>query len=85
MDDDVNHLPRPAPRVGRAPEQRFALQALSLIRLAEPEKLAVIQDGERPNLQAMIDELGDILPALSDSITQQYLSHLQTTRHLAGA
>ncbi len=45
----------------------------------------VIQDGERPNLQALIDELGDLLPVLSDSITQQYLTHLQTTRHLAAA
>ena len=33
----------------------------------------------------LLDESGDLLPALSDSITQQYLSHLQTSRHLAAA
>ncbi|MDB5309043.1 MAG: hypothetical protein JWO38_3245 [Gemmataceae bacterium] len=81
--DDVDHLPRPARGAGRAPEQRLALHALSVVRLAEAEKLAVVADGARPALAELLDHVGALLTALSDAITQQYLTHLQTSRHLA--
>jgi uncharacterized circularly permuted ATP-grasp superfamily protein/uncharacterized alpha-E superfamily protein len=80
--DDVDHLPRPA-SAGRAPEQRFALAALGSVRLAEPERLAAIEDGTRPALRDLLAHVAGWLPILSDAITQQYLSHLQTSRHLA--
>jgi len=85
LEDDVNHLPRPARGAGRAPEQRFALAALNSVRLAEAEKLAVVQDGTRPALAELLDHVSGWLPILSDAITQQYLSHLQTSRHLAAS
>jgi uncharacterized alpha-E superfamily protein len=80
--DDVDHLPR-VKSAGRAPEQRFALAALGSVRLAEPERLAVIEDGTRPALRDLLAHVAGWLPILSDAITQQYLSHLQTSRHLA--
>ena len=80
--DDVDHLPRPA-AAGRAPEQRFALAALGSVRLAEPERLAAVEDGVRPALRDLLSHVAGWLPILSDAITQQYLSHLQTSRHLA--
>jgi len=83
LDDDVAHLPRPGPRVGRAPEQRLALAALDAVRLAEVDQLAETHAGTRPALQDLFDRVAAVLPALSDTITQQYLSHLQTSRHLA--
>jgi uncharacterized circularly permuted ATP-grasp superfamily protein/uncharacterized alpha-E superfamily protein len=84
LDDDVSNLPRPR-RAGRGPEERLALAALGSVRLAEAEKLAVVTDHVRPGLRALLDEVGAALPALSDIITQQYLSHLQASRHLAGS
>jgi uncharacterized circularly permuted ATP-grasp superfamily protein/uncharacterized alpha-E superfamily protein len=83
LEDDVNHLPRPARSAGRAPEQRFALAALNSVRLAEPERLATVQDGQRPLLAELLDHVGGWMPILSDAITLQYLSHLLTSRHLA--
>lgn len=80
--DDVDHLPRPA-SAGRAPEQRFALAALNTVQLAEPDRLAHVEDGVRPVLRDLLAHVGGWLPILSDAITQQYLSHLQTSRHLA--
>jgi uncharacterized circularly permuted ATP-grasp superfamily protein/uncharacterized alpha-E superfamily protein len=58
----------PRTGAGRSPEQRFALAALDSVRLA---------------LRDLLDHVGNWLPILSDAITQQYLSHLQTSRHLA--
>jgi uncharacterized alpha-E superfamily protein len=84
LEDDVSHLPRPARLAGRGPDQRFALAALGTVRLAEAEKLAAVQENNRPGLRALLDEVGTLLPALSDSITLQYLSHLTAARHLAG-
>ena len=81
--DDVDHLPRPAGSAGRAPEQRFALAALGSVRLAEPDRLAAVEGDTRPALAELLDHVGGWLPILSDAITQQYLSHLQTSRHLA--
>ncbi|HEY1189980.1 MAG TPA: circularly permuted type 2 ATP-grasp protein, partial [Gemmata sp.] len=76
--DDVDHLPRPAGVAGRAPEQRFALAALGSVRMAEPERLAAVEEGTRPGLKVLLDHVAGWLPILSDAITQQYLSHLQT-------
>lgn len=80
--DDVNHLPRAADG-GRSPEQRFALAALASVQLAEPDRLVVVEDGIRPALRDLLTHVDGWLPILSDAITQQYLSHLQTSRHLA--
>jgi uncharacterized circularly permuted ATP-grasp superfamily protein/uncharacterized alpha-E superfamily protein len=83
LEDDVNHLPRPARGASRAPEQRFALAALNAVRLAEPARLVVVEDGTRPALAELLNHVAGWLPILSDAITQQYLSHLEISRHLA--
>lgn len=81
LSENVDRLPRPP--AGRSPEQRFALAALDAVRLAEPERLAAVEGESRPALRDLLDLVGGWLPILSDAITQQYLSHLQTSRHLA--
>ncbi|MBN8900691.1 MAG: alpha-E domain-containing protein, partial [Rhodospirillales bacterium] len=67
LEDDVNHLPRPPRGAGRSPEQRFALAALSSVRMAEPEKLAAVTDGARLELKTVLDHVGGWLPILSDA------------------
>lgn len=83
LEDDVNHLPRPSRGAGRSAEQRHTLGALNAVRLAEVDKLAAVTDGSRVALAELLESLLVSLPALSDAITEQYLSHLQTSRHLS--
>ncbi len=85
--DDVEDLPREtAARPRRTPEQRLMLSSLTELRLAEADQLAQPNEsGSRPRLKELIDRLADNLPALSDALTQTYLSHSQTSRHLGGA
>ncbi len=83
LEVDVNYLPRVTPRVGRTQDQRLTLTALNAVRVAEADKLAVVQESTRPALAELLELVGHVIPALSDTITQQYLSHLQTSRHLA--
>ena len=82
--DDVEFLPRDTsvqPR--RTPEQRLMLSSLTELRLADAERLAQPDEsGNRPLLQELLSRLNANLPALSDALTQTYLSHLQTSRHL---
>jgi uncharacterized circularly permuted ATP-grasp superfamily protein/uncharacterized alpha-E superfamily protein len=82
--DDVEHLPREGARPGRSPEQRLMLSSLTALRLADIHQLAGFDEcGGRPALDDLLNRLGSALPALSDAITQTYLSHLQPSRHLA--
>jgi uncharacterized alpha-E superfamily protein len=82
--DDVEHLPRDAVNIGRTAEQRCMLRSLTDLRLADIDHLARPDDGgRRTELEKLLSRLAAELPAVSDAITQTYLSHLQTSRHLA--
>jgi uncharacterized circularly permuted ATP-grasp superfamily protein/uncharacterized alpha-E superfamily protein len=81
--DDVDQLPRDAARPGRSAEQRLMLSALSALRLADVEQLGRVESGHRAGLEELLARLTGALPAVSDAITQTYLSHLQASRHLA--
>jgi len=86
LTDDVEHLPRDDTRPGRSPEQRLMLSSLTTLRLADVEQLAQTDaHGRRAVLEELLSQLTRALPALSEAITQNYLSHLQTSRHLGAA
>jgi uncharacterized alpha-E superfamily protein len=81
--DDVEHLPHEKDLAGRTAEQRLMLSVLTRVRLAEPERLAEADKrGKRTELSSLTQSLIDELPGLSELITQRYLTHLQTSRHL---
>ncbi|MCX7421006.1 MAG: circularly permuted type 2 ATP-grasp protein [Planctomycetia bacterium] len=83
--DNVENLPRDnSAQPRRSPEQRMMLSSLTELRLAEADQLADADEtGNRPQLQELLERLNANLPALSDALTQTYLSHLQTSRHLS--
>ena len=78
---DVDHSSRRAGRGGlRSSGSRWPPRLGSHGRA---ESLSVVEEGNRPELVEFLDHVAGWLPILSDAITQQYLSHLQTSRHLA--
>jgi uncharacterized circularly permuted ATP-grasp superfamily protein/uncharacterized alpha-E superfamily protein len=82
--EDVEHLPRDANQAGRSSEQRLMLSSLTAVRLADIDHLTQVNsDGRRVALEELLSQLAMALPELSDAITQTYLTHLQTSRHLA--
>ena len=81
--DHVENLPRDATRPELSPAQRLAIAMLTHVRLAEMDHLAQIaRNGQRLQLDAFLTQLGQDLPALSNTITHHYLSHAESTRHL---
>ena len=82
--EHVENLPRDDTRPELSPAQRLAIGMLAHVRLAEIERLAQIgRNGQRTQLEAFLTQLGQDLPALSDTITHHYLSHAESTRHLS--
>ena len=60
------------------------LASLTALRLADCNQLALTDpNGDRPHLIELLARLAADLPALSEAITQNYLSHLQASRHLS--
>ena len=51
---------------------RLALQALTRLRLAQTEVLAKAQDGERTYLGALLTDLNELLPEISNTLTESY-------------
>jgi uncharacterized circularly permuted ATP-grasp superfamily protein/uncharacterized alpha-E superfamily protein len=81
LQDHVDNLPSHE-EVGRhSLEQRLALKALTAVRLADREELARRDPlGRAPALDRLVQQLKTDLYDLSDALTSQYLSHIQTAR-----
>jgi uncharacterized alpha-E superfamily protein len=79
--DHVDELPEHAEIGRQSREQRLALKTLTAVRLADVEQLT------RRDKDGALEPLGDLLAGLktdmfdlSEALTAQYLSHLQTAR-----
>ncbi len=84
LSDAVDNLPRDPQQIGRSPEQRLVLAALTALRLCDIDRLAQASpQGVRPHLEELLNRLEADLPALSDTITRRFLSHLLPSRQLA--
>ncbi len=82
--DDVDHLPRDPAQPGRSAEQRLTLSAVTSLQLADIDMLASFgPDGVRHHLVELLLHLQHEIPIICDTLTQNYLSHLQPSRHLA--
>lgn len=72
----IDALPRDNKPPYRTPEHRLVLEALTQMRLADPNQLAKVADGSfRPELDQLLVRLGRLLPQLSDAISNSYFSH----------
>jgi uncharacterized circularly permuted ATP-grasp superfamily protein/uncharacterized alpha-E superfamily protein len=82
----IHQLPHDLNEAFHPPEQRMIVSLLTAVQLADIVELArQDDDGRRSRLERFLTELGQSLPLLADAISHHYLSHLQTSRQLAGA
>jgi uncharacterized alpha-E superfamily protein len=80
--DDVEQLPR-LPESGGNVQDRLAKAIVDEVERVDVNELAEVCEGTRPALESLFERLSIALPDLSDVLSQQYLTHLQTSRHLA--
>jgi uncharacterized alpha-E superfamily protein len=75
LNEHVSQLPAVGEGARLREEQRVALALLTRLRLADVADLARVEDGKRLRLDEHLARCADELPALSDALTRQYLSH----------
>lgn len=81
----IEQLPHDPQQAVRSPEQRMIVSLLTSVQLADIQELARLEgDGRRPRLEEFLADLHQDLPLLADAISHHYMSHLQTSRQLAG-
>lgn len=83
--DVIWQLPHDPNEAVRPLEERLIVALLTKVQLADITELArAEEDGRRPRLEEFLTELHQEVPQLADAISHHYLSHLQTSRQLAG-
>jgi uncharacterized circularly permuted ATP-grasp superfamily protein/uncharacterized alpha-E superfamily protein len=81
--DHIRALPPLAGAGVRSPQLRLVLAAESELELCEVESIcAANETGDRPALDALLRKLGQLLPSLSESLSNSYLNHATVSRHL---
>lgn len=81
----LESLPNSQPCSFRTKEEKIILDLTTRVRLADTQ--ALMQPGERhvlPNLETLLEKLNKDLQRLADSITQHYLSRIETEKQLNG-
>jgi uncharacterized alpha-E superfamily protein len=79
----MSQLPGQA-RAQAGAEERLMLAGISTVRTADMTALGAADErGRRPQLAALLEQLGRDLPRLSDALSASYLSHAALSRQLA--
>jgi uncharacterized circularly permuted ATP-grasp superfamily protein/uncharacterized alpha-E superfamily protein len=76
-------LPNPsgAPGAPPSPQEKLLLRASTELRLADVVDICTPdEEGKRPRLLALLDQLATILPELSDSLCGAYMEHVVVSR-----
>ncbi|MGI9524031.1 MAG: circularly permuted type 2 ATP-grasp protein [Hyphomicrobiaceae bacterium] len=82
ISDHIAELPKASVDAIRTPEQRQALELLTLVRLADLEALRTVdEDGVRGGLADLLDRIIGGLPELSDTISRRYFSLTEERPH----
>ena len=83
--EEIDKLPHDPNQAVRSPEQRMIMSLLTTVQLTDIQELAQVDGhGRRPLLEEYLANLYQDVPLLADAISHHYLSHLQTSRQLAG-
>lgn len=81
----LESLPKSQPFSFRTKEEKIILDLTTRLRLADTQELMI--PGEKhvlPNLETLLEKLNKDLEHLADSITQHYLSRIETEKQLNG-
>jgi uncharacterized alpha-E superfamily protein len=82
--EGIDRLPRNESTTPRTSAQRIILSALTRLRVAELGPMARDHaSGYRGALDALLGQLEDELPVLSDQLSREYFAHLQPPRQFS--
>jgi len=76
-------LPQSASTVRRSPEARLITDALAAVELSQLEELSLLEGGKRSALDGLLARIERDLESLSETLTQDYLTHVKGVRQMA--
>lgn len=82
LERDTQSLPQLGDGPYASPDRRLALEAITLVRLADLRQLARLDGDKRPHLDQLLARLSHLLPGLSDALTNSYFSHAEVPQQL---
>jgi uncharacterized alpha-E superfamily protein len=84
LQEHVMALPKKAAGSQRSVEDRLVLEALTMLRLADPDSLLLVLQGkeEREVLDQLLSRLGSLLYSLSDALTLNYFRQTDLPQQL---
>jgi uncharacterized circularly permuted ATP-grasp superfamily protein/uncharacterized alpha-E superfamily protein len=84
--EDLDALPLGPSRPRLRPEQRLALEAATMLRLADPAELVRERsDGRRPELETLLEQLVERLLAAGAAVDAEYFTHTAPSFSLVGS
>jgi uncharacterized circularly permuted ATP-grasp superfamily protein/uncharacterized alpha-E superfamily protein len=85
LQEHVTKLPTKPDAARRSPEERYVLEAVTTLRLADMDSLTQLSASEEQGaLQDLLTRLESRLQRLSDSIRNSYFEHIEAPRQLVG-
>jgi uncharacterized circularly permuted ATP-grasp superfamily protein/uncharacterized alpha-E superfamily protein len=81
--EHVGMLPQDPTVVRRSPEARLITDALAAVELSQLDQISVLVNGERPELDALLRRIEQDLERLSETLTQDYLTHVKAVRQMS--
>lgn len=84
LTEHIGALPQLGAQGVRSNQQRLMLSATNQLDLSDIDELCRPSGNpvQREGLKKLLEHLGTVLPALSDSLTEAYLYHASVARHL---
>ena len=70
-------------RLCASPQARLITDALAAVELSQLDQLSQLEEGERPQLDALLTRIEQDLERLSVALTQDYLTHVKAVRQMS--
>lgn len=83
LKEHVSLLPQNPLTVRQSPQTRLVTDALAAVELSQLDQLSLLEDGERPELDALLLRIEQDLERLSEALTQDYLTHVKAVRQMS--
>jgi uncharacterized alpha-E superfamily protein len=83
LKEHVGRLPQNPSTVRRSHETRLLTDALAAVELSQLDQLSLLENGKRPELEALLIRIEEDLERLSEALTQDYLTHVKAVRQMA--
>lgn len=83
LKEHMSLLPLNPSTVRQSPQTRLVTDALAAVELSQLDQISLLENGQRPELDALLLRIEQDLERLSEALTQDYLTHVKAVRQMS--